>query len=72
MCHKDFTPMHQKGRRVPLNLQPFVDEELKKLLAEKHIIKLNSCSDKNFISTIIITVKRDKTVILALYSKSLN
>ena len=64
--HKHFTPTHQKGRRVPINLQPLVNDEIKKLLAEKHIIKLNSCSDKNFISPIVITVK------LALDSKILN
>ena len=70
--HNEFTPTHQKGRRVPINLQPLVNIELQKLLDEKHIIKLNSCSDKNFISPIVITVKRDKTVKLALDSKILN
>ena len=70
--HKEFTPTHQKGRRVPIDLQPLVKIELKKLLDEKHIIKLNICSDKNFISPIVITVKRDKTVKLALGSKILN
>ena len=44
--HKQFTPTHQKGRRVPINLQPLVNVELKKLLDEKHIIKLISCSEK--------------------------
>ena len=33
---------------------------------------MNSCSDKNFMSPIVITVKRDKTVKLALGSKILN
>ena len=70
--HNEFTPTHQIGRRIPINLQPLVNIELKKLLDEKHIIKLNSCSDKNFISPIVITVKRDKTVKLALDSKILN
>ena len=70
--HKNFTPTHQKGRRVPFNLQPLVSDEHLKLLAEKHIIQLKSCSDKNFISPIVITVKRDKTVKLALDSKILN
>ena len=69
MFHEDLTPKHQKWRRVPIYLQPSVNEEL---LAEKHIIKLNSCSDKNFISRIVITVKRDKTVKLALNLKILN
>ena len=70
--HKQFKPTHQKGRRVPINLLPLVNAELKKLLDENHIIKLNSCSDKNFISPIVVTVKRDKTVKLALYSKIVN
>ena len=70
--HKQFTPTHQKGRRVPINLQPLVNSEIKKLLDEKHIKKVNNCSDKNFISPIVITVKRDKTVQLALESKILN
>ena len=70
--YKQFTPTHQKVRRVPINLKPLVNAELKKLLDEKHIIKFNSCSDKNFISPIVITVKRDKTVKLALDSKILN
>ena len=69
MFHKDFTPTLQKGRRVPINLQPLVNEELQKELAEKHIINLNRCSLKNFISPIVITVKRDKTVKLTLDSK---
>ena len=72
MFHKDFTPTHQKGRRVPINLQPLVNDELKKLLTEKQIINLNSCSDKNFISPIVISIERDKTVKLALESKILN
>ena len=40
--HKDFQPRHQKTRRIPINLQDKVNSELKKLLAEKHIIKLSS------------------------------
>ena len=57
--HKHFTPTHQTGRRDPINLHSLVSIELTKLLDEKHIIKLNSCSDKNFISPIAMTVKRD-------------
>ena len=57
--HKDFQPRHRKGRRIPINLQDKVNTELKKLLAEKHIIKLSSCPDKYFISPIVVTVKKD-------------
>ena len=29
--HKHFTPTHQKGRRVPINIQPIINAELKKI-----------------------------------------
>ena len=70
--HKDFQPRHQKGRRIPINLQDKVNAELRKLLAEKHIIKLSSCPDNYFISPIVVTVKKDQTIKLALNSKVLN
>ena len=69
--HKDFQPRHQKGRRVPINLQDKVKNELKKLLDKKHIIKLSSCPDKQFISPIVVTLKKDQTIKLALDSKIL-
>ena len=34
--HEDFQPRHQKGRRMPINLQDKVNMELKILLDEKH------------------------------------
>ena len=46
-------------------------DELKKLSDQVHIEKLQECSDK-FISPIVITVKKDKSVKLALDSKVLN
>ena len=70
--HKNFQPKHQKGRRVPINLQERVNSENKKLLEEGHIEKLNNCSDQYFISPIVITVKRDQIIKLALDSKVLN
>ena len=69
--HKDFQPRHQKGRRIPSNLQDKVNTELKKLLDEKHKIKLSSCPDKNFISPIVTTVKKVQTIKLALESLKL-
>ena len=49
-----------------------VSDELKKPSQQGHIEKLQECSDKNFISPIVITVKKDKSVKLALDSKILN
>ena len=68
----NFTPIHQRGRRVPIQLQNQVEQELKKLQENGNIIKLDKCSDKNFISPIVITIKRDKTIKLAMDSKILN
>ena len=38
--HQKFTAKHQKGRRVPINLQPSVSAELESLQTEGHIEKL--------------------------------
>ena len=70
--HKDFQPRHQKGRRNPINLKNKVNNELKKLFNEKPIIKLFSCPDKHFRSPIVVTVKKDQMIKLALDSKLLN
>ena len=70
--HRDFQPRHQKCGRIPIYLQNKVNKELKKLLDEKHIIKLSTCPDKYFLSPIVVTVKKDQTLNLALDSKILN
>ena len=51
---------------MPIHLQPKVKIELEKLLNEGHIEKLNNCSDQFFISPIVITVKKDKSIKIAL------
>ena len=70
--HRNYTPSHQKGRRVPINLLDKVSDELQKLSEQGHIEKLQESSDKNFTSPIVITVKKDQSVKLALDSKVLN
>ena len=67
-----FTAEHQKGRCVPINLQPRVSVELERLQTEGNIEKLSSCSDKHFISPIVITVRKDQSIKLALNSKVIN
>ena len=49
-----------------------MEEELNKLIDQRHIIKLDKRSDKQFISPIVLTVKKDRTVKLALDSKKIN
>ena len=68
----EFTPSQHKGRRVPLHLLEKVENELKKLIDDKQIIRLEKCSDELFISPVVITVKKDKSVKIALDSKKLN
>ena len=57
---------------MPIHLQPKVKIELEKLLNEGHIEKLTNSSDHFFISPIVITVKKDQSIKIALGSKILN
>ena len=65
------TPIHQTGRRVPITLQDRVDKEISKLLQQGRIEKLEEGLDKYFVSSIVITVKKNGSVKLALESKEL-
>ena len=62
-------PQH-KGRRVPLHLLERVEQELEKLIEDKQIMRLEKCSDEYFISPVVFTVKKDKSVKIALESKN--
>ena len=42
------------------------------MIDEKQIVKLTKCSDEHFISLVVITVKSDQTIKIALDSKILN
>ena len=69
---ENLKPIQQKGRRVTISLQDKVDEKIHRLINEGHIVKLQECSDKYFISPIVITVKKDESIKLALESRELN
>ena len=69
---QDISPYQHKGRRVPLHLTEKVDKEIQHLLNTNQIIKLEKCSDQVFISPVVITVKHDQSIKLALDSKLLN
>ena len=69
---QDISPYQHKGRRVPLHLTEKVDKEIQHLLNTKQIIKLEKRSDQIFISPVVITVKHDQSIKLALDSKLLN
>ena len=58
--------IQQKRRRVPLQLQKAVDVEIKKLLETGHIKKIDKVDDEMFIQPVVTTVKKDRSVKIAL------
>ena len=69
---KEKTPTQHKGRRVPLHLAEKIEMELQKLIDDNQNICLEKCPDNLFISLVVITVKKEKTLKMALDSKELN
>ena len=57
---------------MPISAQNKVDKEIDRLIKEGHIIILQQCSDKYFVSPIVITVKKDGSIKLALELRALN
>ena len=62
----------QKGRRIPIQLQKAVDEEIKRLLKEGHIEKIMEIKNDVFIQLTVITVKKDRSMKIALDARALN
>ena len=62
----------QKGRRIPIQLQEQVDEEIEKLLKEEYIEKVDKIQNNVFFQSTVITVKKDKSVKIALDARALN
>ena len=65
-------PTQEKGRRIPIHIQVKVQTELEKLLSEGHIRKLDKCTSDCFIAPIVITVKKDDSIKLALDAKPIS
>ena len=62
----------QKRRRVPLQLQQAVDVEIKDLLEAGHNKKIDKITDQTFIQTVVITVKKDRSLKVAQDARFLN
>ena len=69
---KDVKPIQQKGRPVAIHFQEFVREELEKLIGKGHLEKADNTTENCFISPDVITIKKDKSVKLALDSRKVN
>ena len=65
-------PVNQKARPIPLHLQEEVGRELEKLKQTGHLEKVKHVDEDCFVSPVVITVKSDKSVKIALDSRKLN
>ena len=71
-CKYPLCPIQEKGRRIPIHIQDKMQAELSKLLSEGHITKSDKCTSDCFIAPIVITVKKDDSIKLALDAKPIN
>ena len=60
-----------KGRPIPIDLQPAVGKEMEKLKKIGHIERVTNIDENCFVSPSVITIKKDKTVKIALDSRKL-
>ena len=58
----------QNSRPVPLHLQKVVERELERLIKSGHLEKKNNVDEDCFVSPVVITVKLNKSVKIALDS----
>ena len=64
--------MKQKARPIPLHLQEDVGRELEKLIKTGLLEKVKHVDEDCLVSPVVITVKNDKSVKIALDSRKLN
>ena len=59
-------PVNQKGRPIPLHLQEAVGKGIETLMKSGHLEKVKHVDEDCFVSPVVIAVKSDKSVKLAL------
>ena len=59
-------PVQQKARPIPYHLQDDVKNELDRMINSGHLERLETIEEDCFVSPVVITVKKDKTVKIAL------
>ena len=65
-------PAKQTARPISLHLQEDIGRKLEKLIKSGHLEKIKDVDEGCFVSPVIIAVKRDKSVKIALDSRKLN
>ena len=68
----EFEVFPQKGRKIPLHIQPAVRNELDKLMKSAHLTKLQQVGENVCVTPAVIARKSDGTVKIALDAKELN
>ena len=64
--------IQQKGRPVPIHLQEQVANEIKRLIKNGYLERATEITENCFVSPAVITVKKDKSIKIALDSRKLN
>ena len=62
-------PSKQKTRPIPCHLQSFAEKEIRNLFQFGHSERLQNVDGKSFQSTVVLTVKKDKSVEIVLDSR---
>ena len=65
-------PRQIKGSKVPIHIQDRVASEIKLLIKQGHIEKLDKCTTDFFIAPIVLTAKKDGSIKLAPNAKPMN
>ena len=65
-------PIQQKARPTPYHQQDDVKNELDRIIKSGHLQRLETIEEDCFVSPVAITVKKDKTVKIALDARKLN
>ena len=65
-------PKQQKARPIPYHLQEDVKNELNRLIESANLKRLETIEEDCFVSPVVITVKKDKSVKIALDARKLN
>ena len=65
-------PIQQKARPIPYHLQEDVKNELNRLIESGHLERLETIGEDCFVSPVVITVKKDESVKIALDARKLN
>ena len=65
-------PIQQKARPIPYHLQKDVKNELNRIIESGHLERLETIEEDCFVSAVVIAVKKDKSVEIALDTGKLN